>query len=89
MPHEVEKAMLRTGANTENSPLMPHAQGTKRAAVRFSCSRATGKKVPRHTPMGSTRAKTIVALSQKGKPMRRGRSGKINPYSTSITVDRT
>src|SRR2546426_2323201 len=70
-------------------PLIPHAQGTKEVAVGFICSIAEGTKIPRQAPIGSTKEKTIAARSQKDRPMRPGRCGKMKPYSASITAATT
>src|SRR5438445_13742204 len=85
----MENATLRTGARTEKIPLIPHAQGTKEGAVGFICSIAEGTKMPRQAPIGSTKEKTIAARSQKDRPMRPGRCGKMKPYAASINAATT
>src|SRR5438034_9736677 len=88
IPHVMEKATLRTGPRTEKIPLIPHAQGTKGAAVSFNCSRAQGTNIPRQTPIGRIRAEIIAALSEKDRPIRQDSRGNSILYSTSMIAAR-
>src|SRR6266436_4876295 len=54
IPKVTDTATASTGASTETTPLIPQAQGTNAGATCLSSSKAVGRKVPRHTPMGAT-----------------------------------